>query len=328
VIGRRALLGCLLLAACGHPVAVAPEAPRAPRLKLDPLVDLVPAADLVWLLDARLEELLASPSIASAVSLLVPAARFDAFAERHGGVDLRRVTQLVVAGYPEATLALACVPVQDGRVETAFAARADHVEGRAVEGAVTRLWGSAGEGREQVAVFDGRAVGLEHGHLGPLRAAIYFAQGKLKRALPALRAEPLVRAVRMVGDAPLRAFAPGPFDGAWGAGLGGLLRATTAIGAGVRYLERPPHGALEVQGVLAGAWGGDAARAAERLAAAFQLLANDPLGRLLGIDHPLEEARVSGDDEALRLQVVLDPLALARGLEAATGARIAEIMAY
>jgi hypothetical protein len=193
---------------------------------------------------------------------------------------------------------------------------------------VTRLWGSAGEEREQVAVFDGQAVGLERGRLGPLRAAVYFAQGKLKRALPALREEPLARTATLLGDAPLRAFAPGPFDGEWGAGLGGLLRATTALGAGVRSFERAPHGALEVQGVLAGAWGSDAPRAAERLAAALQLLANDPLGRLLGMDHPLEEARVSGNDEALRFQVVLDPLALARGLEAATGARIGEIMAY
>jgi hypothetical protein len=93
-------------------------------------------------------------------------------------------------------------------------------------------------------------------------------------------------------------------------------------------VERPPSGALEVQLVLAGAWGTDGPRAAERLASAFQLLADDPLGRLLGIDHPLEDPRVSGDDEALRLQIVLDPLAVARGWKAATDARISEIMAY
>lgn len=99
------------------------------------------------------------------------------------------------------------------------------------------------------------------------------------------------------------------------------------MGASLRPAERPTGGALEVQLVLAGAWGADAPRASERLAAAFQLLAADPLGRLLGIDHPLEEARVSGNDEALRLQVTLDPLALARGLGAATDGRISEIMA-
>jgi hypothetical protein len=282
----------------------------------------------VWLFDARIEELLASPVTAAAANLLLSPTRFDTFAERHGGVDLRRVATLVVADYPEATLALVGTPVQAARIEAAFAARAVDIEGRAVEGSVTRLWGSVGSQREQIALFDGEAVGLERGHLGPLRASIYFAQNKLKRSLPALRAEPLARAAKLVGDAPFRAFAPGPFEGEWGAGLGGLLRVTTAVGVGLRTSERPPQGALEVQAVLTGVWGDDAPRAAERLAAAFQLLASDPLGRLLGVDQPLEEARVSGDDEALRLQVVLDPLVLARGLEAATSARISEIMAY
>jgi hypothetical protein len=332
VIGRRSLLGCLLLAACGHRAAVAPEAAPRPRLKLDPLVDLVPAAGLVWLVDARAADLLASPALGPAVALVLPAARFEAFAGQHGGVDLRQTSQLVVAQYPGSMLVLAAATVQPAPVEAAFAARAVRVEGRAVEGGVTHFWGSVGAEREQVAVFDGEAVGLERGRLGPLRAAIYFAQGRLKRALPALHAEPLASAARLVGDAPLRAFAAGPFEGEWGAGLGGLLGATTAVGAALRPLDgaRPGGGraALAVQAALVGAWGSDASRAADRLAASFQLFANDALGKLLGIDHPLEEARVSGDAEALRLQVVLDPFTLARGLKAATDARISEIMAY
>jgi len=324
-----ALLGVLAAAAgCGPRAVSPPVMPRAPSLALDPLVDLVPAAGLVWLIDARAQELLASPVLAPGVALVLPPARFDAFAEQHGGVDLRRLSHLVVAQYDGATLALGSTAVQPARVEAAFAARAVVVEGRAVEGGVTRFWGSVGADREQVAVFDGQAVGLERGHLGPLRAAMFFARGMLKRALPALRAEPLARVAKLLGDAPLRAFAPGPFEGEWGAGLGGLLRATTAAGTSLHVTERATGGALEVQVVLAGAWGADAARAAERLAAAFQLLATDPLGRLMGIDHPLEDPRVSGDDEALRLQVVLDPLHLARGLQAATDARISEIMAY
>jgi hypothetical protein len=324
-----ALLGVLAATGCGARAATPPPAaPPLPPLALDPLVDLAPAAGLVWLLDARTEELLASPVLRPAVELVVPPARFDAFAEHHGGVDLRRVSRLVVAGYDGATLVLARTPVQPARVEAAFAARALAVEGRAVEGGVTRLWGSVGANREQVAIFEGAAVGLERGHLGPLRAATYFARGMLRRALPALRAEPLAQVAALLGDAPLRAFAPGPFEGEWAAGLGGLLGAATAVGASLHATERAASGALEVQLVLTGAWGADAARAAERLAAAFQLLADDSLGRLLGIHHPLEDARVSGDAEALRLQVVLDPVALARGLKAATDARISEIMAY
>jgi hypothetical protein len=175
VIGRRhalSLLGAAVaIGACRPPGSALPEAAPAPALRLDPLVDLVPAAGLLWLLEARIEELLASPSTAAAVALVLPSRRFDTFAERHGGVDLRRVASLVVADYPEATLALASTPVQAARVEAAFAARAVDVEGRAVEGGVTRLWGSVGTERQQIGLFDGKAVALERGRLGPLRAS-------------------------------------------------------------------------------------------------------------------------------------------------------------
>jgi hypothetical protein len=326
------LTGALALAACGPGAAKSPEGPQAPPLKLDPMVGLVPAAGLAWLVDLRLVELLAVPSLASAIAIVLPAERFDTFAERHGGVDLRRASELVVAGFDGSTLALARTPVAPGRVEAAFASHAVTVEGRAVEAGVTRFWGSVGGERQQVGVFGHEAVGLERGRLGPLRAAEYFAQGKLKRALPALGAEPLARAAALLGDAPARAFAPGPFTGEWAKGLGGLLGASTAVAVATRPVALPSApsgaGALEVQVLLSGAWGTDAPAAAERLGAAFQLLANDSLGRLMGVDHPLVEPRVSGDAEALRLSVVLGTVALARGLHAATDARISEIMAY
>lgn len=325
---RREALALLAgaLAACRGGAAATPEPPGA-ELKLEPLVGLAAAAGLAWLVDVRPAELLASPPVASAVSVVLPPDRFDAFAGRHGGVDLRLATELVVAGYDGATLALARAPVQPGRVEAAFGARAVVVEGRAVEGGVTRLWGSVGGERQQVGVFGARAVGLERGRLGPLRAAIYFAQGRLRRALPALSADPLARVAAVLGDAPVRAFAPGPFAGEWAKGLGGLLGAATAVGLAARPLK-DRGSAVDLQVLLTGAWGTDAPAAAERLAAAFQLLANDSLGRLMGVDHPLEEPRVSGDHEGLRLGVVLDLAALARGLHAATDARISEIMAY
>lgn len=324
---REALALLAALPACAR-AAAPPEVPRGPALKLEPLVDLVPTPGLVWLLEARPRELLANAVVAPAVALVVPPARLDAFAERHGGVDLRALDALVVASYPEATLSLARTQLQTGRVEAAFTAGTTPVEGRAVEGGVTRLWGGGAGRRAQLALFGSEAVGLERGHLGPLRPAIYFAQGKLRRALPALRAEPLAAADTLVGPAPLRLFAPGPFDGEWSGGLGGLLRATTAIGATMHPVVHPPDGALDLQVALLGAWGADATAAAERLGAAFQLLANDSLGRLLGLDRPLEEPRISGDAQALRLQVLVDPLVLGRGLHAASDARLEEIMAY
>jgi hypothetical protein len=334
MIARRHVLGALLGAigaACAGPPRPSAQAPQKPfPLDLDPLVDLIPAAGLVWLVEARPHELAANPSLAGVLAAAAPEDRLDAFAQRHGGVDLRRADQVVVASHGRATLALARLPIEPGRVEAAFAARARSVEGRAVERGVTRFWGTVGDEREQVAVFGREGVGIECGGLGPLQAAIYFAQGRLRRSLPALRAEPLAAAAGLLGDAPVRAFAPGPFEGDWATGLGGLLGGATALAARLRAATPGPGGAgaLELHLVLTGAWGADAPAAAERLAASFRLLAEDPLGRLTGVDRPLDGPVATGGPDALALDVVLDSVTMSRGVRAASGAPLAEIMAF
>jgi hypothetical protein len=194
-----ALLGAIGSAACGaRRLDAGPgelgELSAEPRLKLDPIVDLVPAGGLVWLVEARPRELLADPVLGAAVATLAPSERFETFARRHGQVDLREADEVAVAGTAggrPAILALARVHVEPGRVEAAFTARATDVEGRAVERGVTRFWGTVGEEREQVALFGHQAVGIERGGLGPLQAAVYFAEGRLKRSLPALSTQPL-----------------------------------------------------------------------------------------------------------------------------------------
>ena len=73
---------------------VSPQA--SPRLHLDPLVDLVPAAHLLWLVDARPAQLLADDAVADAVAIVLPASRLDAWARHYGGVDLRQARELDV----------------------------------------------------------------------------------------------------------------------------------------------------------------------------------------------------------------------------------------
>jgi hypothetical protein len=180
--------------------------------------------------------------------------------------------------------------------------------------------------RQQLAIFGREALALEQGSFGPLRAAEYFARGRLKRARPALLVEPLARLAALLGDAPLRVFAPGPFEGDQGKGLGGLLAGATAVGGAAVPHERDPDGALAVRFIVTGAWGSDAGEAAKRLRAAFDLLASDPLGRLMGVDHPLEGPVAYGEAEALRLEVTVDALGVATGLRDATGATIEEVM--
>lgn len=308
------------------------QAPAMPALGLDPIVDLVPAAGLVWLVHARAREAFGAPEWIPAIALVAPEARLDAFARRHGGVDLRQANEIAIAGFESTTLAVVRAVVDPARIERAFADRAVTEEGRAIErDGVLRFWGSVGADREQVAVLGREAVALERGAFGPLRAAIAFAQGRLKRALPALRAEPLSTAARLVGDGSeiLRAFAPGPFGGEWGAGLGGLLRAATAVGMAAKPRG---EGAVALTFVLTGAWGDDARPAADRLLAAFDVLAADTLGHLAGLtsprDRPIEGPRVSSCAEAIALHVTFDALSLARGFRAVTGSSAAEIFAY
>jgi hypothetical protein len=298
-----------------------------PELHVSPLVDIIPAAGLEWLVDARPADLWANRVTHHVATTLVPTARFDAFAAGHGGVDLRQAREFVAAGFEASSLALVSTPIVPERLEAAFASRALTVEGRSVDHGVTRVWGKRGDeaAGEQLAIFGEQAVGWERGRSGILRVAALFAEGRLRRALAALKAEPLASAATEIGDGPIRVFAPGPFEGEFAGGLGGLLRATTAVAATIR-----PRAQAELlcHIALMGAWGQDAPAAADRLSAVFETLALDPIGRLMGIDRPLSGPHSWSQGGTIRLEVSLDANAVARGLHAATGATVEEMMAY
>jgi hypothetical protein len=76
---------------------------------------------------------------------------------------------------------------------------------------------------------------------------------------------------------------------------------------------------------MAGAWGEVAAVAAERLDSSFRIVAEDPLGRLTGLDRPITGPDATGSPDALTLEVTVDPVALIRGLHAAIEGTTAEI---
>jgi hypothetical protein len=285
----------------------------------------VPPVDLEWLVELHPPECLATPTLATLLGAAFPADRLDAFDTAHG-VDLRTADEVVVASLGQATLGLARVAVDPPRVETAFAARVTEVEGRAVDRGVTRFWGSVSGEREQVAVFGQDAVGLERGALGPagpLRTAIYFAEGRLRRSLPALRVAPLDAVAARLGAAPLRFFAPGPFAAEWAGAFGGLLGASTALGAAFAA----DADSLHLRLALTGAWGEEAPKARDRLEAAFHALAVDPMARLTGLDRPLRDPVITATTDALALDVALDPVRMVEGVRAAISAPTAEIIA-
>ena len=338
----RSLAPLLLVACGGASSASRPGPPPGPKLHLAPTTDLAQAAALTWLVDVAPRELASHAELLPAIDTLLPHDRVAKFTERNG-LDPLALDELTVASYSSAEgdtiLYLARGALEPSKLESIFRARTGEVEGRGIdrqgEQEIVRTWGTLRQGRAQMATFGREAAALEIGRFGPLRVAELFAQERLKRASPALRSASVARAGELAdpprpgGDsAPLRAFALGPFEGESAKGLGGLLAASTAAAIAARPATVGDHPALQITLVLTGGWEGDAPRAADRLAAAFDALSATPLGRLAGLDHPLNLVRVEPLPDALRLTVALDALALARGARAAMEAEVSEIMSY
>jgi hypothetical protein len=158
---------------------------------------------------------------------------------------------------------------------------------------------------------------------GPARIASLYADGKLKRSPTLLAEEPLRSLDTRFGDAPLRAFALGPFEGELARGARGLLAGATAIGGAVRPSAR--EGLLVVVAV-AGDFSRSGPAASKELAAAWDDLAGGTLGHLLGLDRPVEKPLATHAADAVAVTVEIDPARLAQGLASATSARIEEIM--
>lgn len=310
-----------LLVACGPPAKAPP--PPTP-LHLDRACDLVPSAGLTWILELKPRAIAAEPDLIPAISKVVPEARFVAFAAAHGGVDVRQIQDLCVARFKGTTLSVSHSPFDPAKVERAFSDRATITAGRAVDvqnPPVVRLWGEAGGAEQHAVLFGSEAIAIEEGKGLGTKTAEAFALGKLKKAQPALKGAALAHVSDLVGDAPVRAFAPGPFDGELAQGLGGLLRASTAIGFSVK-----PLGAkLVVRMVLAGAWNDDANAASERLAAAVHVISETGLGHLLGLSKPIAEPKVTGREDALIVEAAYDADLLATGFHDALDAEVSEI---
>jgi hypothetical protein len=333
--GPRGVAAAALLAqACRRP-ALDPSLPTTltptdrPVLQLAPLADLVPAGGLRWLVDARPRAILADATLIPALTRLVPDPELAAQARARGGIDFRASDEMVIAGYDVSTLFLAHQVVDPARVEAAFGGRVAEVQGRAIDRTGTnasdgliREWGELGRGHETLVIFGVEAVGLARGSEAPIRAAELFAQGRLKRALPAWKAAPLDRLPELLGDAPLRAAAPGPFLGIWSSGLGGLLSAATAAGLSARV----DAGTVHIRVVVTGLWGERAPDAQARLMEGYDRIVASGIGRLLGLDHPVSPPIFARGNDNVTVEVQLQPNVLLDGISAVTSAQLREIM--
>lgn len=321
-------LACVV--ACGSPQSAPLERP----IELPPLVDLAPAAGLDMLLDAHPRDVLGHAELLPLLAMVVPDVEFRAFAAKHGGVDPRALEDLVVATYGESTLVLGLGDFDGPSLERAFSDRTTRVTLRAIDrrggplSSIVRVEGAPEADHLALVMFGRRAIGLEThavtGRAGPLRVSELFAMNRLARAKPALRAPPLDVAMRAMGNAPVRVFFPGPFEGETGNGLAGLLRAATAVAIAVRVGDT--SATFDVTVSLFGAWNEDAPKAGQRFAAAVENMTRSDLGRLCGWHEPIQGPDLTTSPTILTVSARIDAVKLAQGARAATRGQIEEIM--
>jgi len=297
--------------------------PRAPLL-LDPLEDLAPAAGLEWIVIASPREILASPALQPELGKLFPEFRFEAF-HKSSAIDLRKAHRVVVASYHGSTLFVIGGVADPVEAERRFRqrlmrdiVRTEHRED--VVQVAGRL--ANGEVRALAALLPDVVV-IESGGTKYTKAVCLHALGKLKRSAPALQAPGMPGLVERLGKAPIRGFAPGPFQGEWEKGLHGLLGAATGAAGAVRIT---PVGTLQASFAVAGDWGDRAEAASLRLEHSWNDLASSGFGRLTDLEKPVRPALPTHAPDAASLTVEVDAHRFLEGLRAAVSARIEEIM--
>ena len=324
-LARRSLLraaGAALTAplaalpGCGPAAAPARTAAPAPLLHLDPLTDLAPAGGLEALAVLRWADVLRA--LDGPARVLLPADGLEAL-RSHLGVDPRQIEQLVIASYENSTLYLLRAPHDPRQVERLFAQRLMGQVVRGHEPGVVRLQGTIGTTPRALATFLPDVLALEVGPPGPLRAAVAFAQGRLKKARPALSAAPLDALAPRLPDAPIRLYFPSPPPAVGGA-HGLLDRAAAAA-----FALTPTGPRLALHGALLGAWGDPPLEALRRLDLTVRDVASSPLGHLTGLDEPVEAYRTSADGDLLLLEGSVDLPGLAQGLHNITRASLTEL---
>lgn len=310
----------------------APKPPLLPPLRVGALTDLLPLAQLRWLVLSRPREIAAIPWLIPPIATVAPEENLTRFAASTG-VDLRQITEAVIASYSseggggEASFYLARHNGDPVAIERLFRARLVASEHRTVERPdLVRISGKIGT-RPSALVLIGRDVmGFQHGgsiNRGPARIAALYAAEKLKKSPTVLSEDPLRALATRLGSAPLQALSLGPFEGELARGARGLLAGATAIGASAQPSAR--EGVL-VAVAVAGDFSKSGEAASRELAGAWNDLGSSTFGKVLGLDQPIEPPLATHGKDAVAVTVEIDPKKLAKGLRAMTSNRVDEIM--
>lgn len=333
---RRGFLGGALAAlgaaACGagpKPPLKLSDIPLKP-LSVKALTDLLPLADLRWLVLARPREIASIPWLIPEIGRFARESDLDRFAAS-SGLDLRQIPEAAIAVYAgaggETTFFLARHHGDPAAIERAFRKRLTTGEKRAVDRPdLVRVSGKIGVAQATLTLIGPDVIGLQQGGhptRGPARIAGLYAEDRLKKSPAVLAADPLKSLAARFGSAPVIALAPGPFEGELARGARGLLAGATAIGAAARPSARE---GLAISVAVAGDFTASGAPASKELAAAWNDLAQGSFGHLLGLDQPIEPPLATFGADAVAIAVELDPRRFATGLAEATGERVKEIL--
>jgi len=312
---------CSVACAAPHQESAQPRSAAPAPLHRGPLPDFVSSAGLRWLLLFKPQQVFDQADVARAISQIIPAPRFEAFAAS-SGVDLRTLPAAAIGGFPYSTLYLAELPPG-----VAAVARARFTE-RLLAGAVTksphpglvRVTGVIGQTPETLLTVDDRVLAVSVGDPVPAKIAEAYARERLTRSPPALHGAALSALPELASSNVAVLFAPGPFADEWHSAAGGLLQSAVAIAITAEPLG---NGKVATTIYLAGAWDESADEASHRLATAWSTLARSSAGRLFELS---EVAEIATSPDLLRLRVELGLEAVVRGLRASVLGDLSQIL--
>ena len=333
---RRGFLGgalaALSAAACGAPARTPVKLSdlQLKPLSVHALTDLLPLADLRWIVLSRPREIASIPWLIPEIGRFAREPDLDRFAGV-AGFDLRQITEAAVALYAgeggETMFWLARHTGDPAAIERAFRKRLTTGEKRSVERPdLVRVSGKIGVASSVLTTIGPEVIGLQQGGnlgRGSARIAGLYAEDRLKKSPTVLSEDPLKSLAARFGSAPVIALSPGPFEGEFARGARGLLQGATAIGASARPSARE---GLAVSVAVAGDFSTSGAPASKALVAAWNDLANGSFGHLLGLDQPIEPPLATFGEGAVAIAVELDPKRFASGLAEAIGERVKRIL--
>jgi len=306
------------------------EPPPPPPLVITSLEGLLPLAGLRWIVLARPSDITSIPWLIPSIASFVPETRFNRFAASVG-IDLRQTREALVASYAtdegEALVEIVRHKGDPRGIERLFRDRISAELVRSVDRPdLVRMSGRVGKSAHAFAAMGADVVCFQQsGSLkrGPCRIAALLAEDKLKKTAKLGTDESLRALDTRLGPAPVRFFAPGPFEGELARGVRGLAAAATALGAVARPSARE---GIFVTFALTGDFSTSGEPASRELSAAWDDLAKGSFGHLLGLDKPVTPPLSTFAADAVSLSVELDPKKLAKGLADATTNEIEAIM--